>query len=183
MTQSHGKKWTGFAHGNSGIIFSLSLMNDIFNDGDIEKLILKALKYEEMFKINDGWKGVDVHDRDTDFNSWCHGATGIFYTRKTMLNEHSYKNKNIISLIEKDIEHYSKTKKLRGINNHPSLCHGAYGNAIIDPENYLEYLNIDCTSYSKAEDKSLMHGRSGAVYADLLLNRLDKDIPNILLLK
>lgn len=177
------KKWTGFAHGNSGIVYALLLANNILKNKEINQLAIRALKYEQTFKIPDGWKGVDVHDREEDFNAWCHGATGIYLSRVAMLDENYIEDNELIDILYSDIEHYMETKAERGINLHPSLCHGAYGNAMIDPLSYGEYLHVDYSAYTPSEDKSLMHGRPGALYADLFINNSNKGIPNLLLLK
>lgn len=171
---------TGFARGNSGIAYALLLANNILKNKDINRLVISALKYEQRFKSDDGWKGLDPEDNS---HSWYHGAPGIYLARKAMLDENYFDSDEISDMLYADIEHYNATKEERLFNQHPSLCHGAYGNAIIDPLSYADSLHLDYSSWSPAEDKSLMHGRPGALYAHMFINHSDREIPNLLLLK
>lgn len=176
-------KLTGFALGNSGIIYALLLANNILNNKEIHQLAIHALKYEQKFKISQGWKDMAMYGCDEDANCWHHGAAGIYLSRAAMLNENYFADSEIKDILYSDIEHYHSSKKERGINNHPSLCFGAYGNAMIDPLSYAEYLHVDYSEYTPAENKSLMIGRPGALYSHLFINHSDREMPNLLLLK
>jgi len=176
-------KLTGFAHGNSGITYALLLANNILNDKGIHQLAIKALKYEQRFTMSKGWRGADGAENDEESNGWHHGATGIYLSRVAMLDENYFEDAEITDILYSDIAHYTATGQEREINQHPSLCYGAYGNAIIDPLSYAEYLHVDYSDYSPAENKSLMLGRPGALYSQLFINHSDREMPNLLLLK
>lgn len=177
------KKWTGFAYGNSGIAYALLLANNILNSKEINAIVIKALKYEQLFKIHNGWKSTGIYHRKDDLNAWCHGATGIYLARKTMLEENYFASSELPDILYADIEHYINSKKHRAINIQPSLCHGVWGNAMIDPQSYGEYLKEEPLAFSATEDKSLMHGAPGAFYAHLFIHYRRGEIPNLLLLK
>lgn len=182
-TVAWSNKTIGFARGNSGIVYALLLANNVLNNKQINELVVKALKYEQQFKMDDGWKGVDTPDRDEAINSWYHGATGIYLSRTAMLDENYLESNELTDILYSDIEHYNDTKKEREINQHLSLCHGVYGSAMIDPLSYAEYLHVDYSAYTPSEDKSLMLGRPGALYSQLFINHSNREIPNLLLLK
>ncbi len=178
-----GKKWTGFSHGNSGIAYSLVLANNMLNRKDINTLILKSLNYEKCFKIKSGWKGVEFHDNDTDFNAWCNGAPGIYMSRQAIRAEGLNISGEIMDILESDISHYFKTADARGVNSAKSLCHGIYGNTIIQREDFSSRFPVDLDLNNLSEEKSLMTGAIGAVYANFMLKNNHCDMPNILLLK
>lgn len=180
VTWSNG--WAGFSHGNSGIAYSLLLANNVLRNPVVDNLIICALRYEVSLKIDTGWrKGVDAYEIGKDSNSWCHGAPGIYLSRKAMLDEMLYEQNEIKEIAINDIEYYIETRNRREKNNHNSLCHGCYGNAIIDPDQYGRF--FDPTIYDVMEDKSLMHGYTGAVYVNLFYSNAEGKIPNLLILK
>ncbi|WP_449547295.1 DUF4135 domain-containing protein [Lelliottia amnigena] len=177
-----GNGSTGFAHGNSGITYALFLANNIIKNAKLGKLIIHSLQYEGLFKIKDGWRKVsDKSLEGKDFNSWCHGSLGIYMSRKAMLDEKTLDQHYIDELVSLDIEHYKHTSDARVHNTHNSLCHGCYGNSIIDLDVYGKH--FDPIFYEPMEDKSLMHGRAGAIYVNLFYENEPGVIPNILLLK
>nr|WP_255287106.1 lanthionine synthetase LanC family protein [Bacillus cereus] len=179
------KKYTGFAHGNSGIMYSLVLANEVINDSSLQNIILLALNYEKKHRIAEGWQDMRVKDKILDFNSWCHGATGILMTRKAILSESTKLDKKIIEAVNEDIHYYNNTSTKRKGNIHPSLCHGFYGNFLI--ENRLENIkkmtkNIVFDLENPAEEKSIMTGKLGWYYAFFKSEFQKNDLPDILLL-
>ncbi|WP_222423868.1 type 2 lanthipeptide synthetase LanM, partial [Yersinia kristensenii] len=182
-TLTWNRGWTGLSHGNSGIIYALTLANDIMNYVKIDGIILKSLRYEEKFQIDSGWNGVGTYDLNKDFNSWCHGATGIYLSRVAMLNEMNIKNSEIKDIIASDISHYKRTQVNREVNDHHSLCHGMYGNSIIDPERYGTHFDVSGLKLGSLEEKSLMLGEIGLLYTNFYFEHADKKIPNILILE
>ena len=182
-TLTWGRGWPGFSHGNSGVTYALALANNTLNDDRIDSVIIKSLRYEETFKIDSGWNGVDAYDTNMDFNSWCHGAPGIYMTRAALLNEMKSKRTEIEDILLSDIQHFHDTHKNRGLNEHQSLCHGMYGNAIIDPITYGTHFNVDVPVDDQSEEKSLMLSRVGAIYANFYFLHRDKGVPNLLILE
>ncbi|MCW2256344.1 lantibiotic modifying enzyme [Providencia alcalifaciens] len=182
-TITWGRGWPGFSHGNSGVTYALALANNVLNDHHIDSIIIKSLRYEETFKIESGWNGVDAYDTNLDFNSWCHGAIGIYMSRKAMLNEMKCKNSEIKDILLSDVQHYQETQQNREINSHESLCHGIYGNAIIDPDRYGTHFEVDISKYNPSEEKSLMLSSVGAIYTNLFFQHREKNIPNLLILE
>lgn len=182
------KKYTGFAHGNSGILYSLALSNEIFFSKNIALIIHKAIVYEQEQKIPSGWRDFRNNDKDEeiDFNSWCHGATGIYMVRKALLQEAKRIPSCTVKLIHDDVVHYTKSREFSKINYHKSLCHGVYGNAII--ESSMELID-DCheqflfDKLNPSEEKSLMIGTLGRYYAFLKISDKDNILPNLLLLQ
>ncbi|WP_075339106.1 type 2 lanthipeptide synthetase LanM [Yersinia enterocolitica] len=182
-TVTWDRGWTGLSHGNSGITYALTLANNVLNINTIDVMIVKSLRYEEAFQIDSGWNGVDIYDTDKDYNSWCHGAPGIYMSRVAMLNETKRKNLEIKDILISDISHYQKTQVNREVNEHHSLCHGIYGNALIDPDRYGTHFDVSGLKLGPLEEKSLMLGKIGAVYTNYYFKHADKKIPNILMLE
>lgn len=182
-TVTWGRGWPGFSHGNSGVAYALTLANNFLNDSIIDSVIVKSLRYEETFKIDSGWNGMDAYDTNKDFNSWCHGALGIYMSRVAMFNEMMGEKTEIKDMLLSDMQHYQDTRKNRDINNHLSLCHGMYGNAIIDPVTYGTHFDVDFSIYNQTEEKSLMLSNIGAIYTNLYFLHKEKGIPNLLILE
>lgn len=180
---SWGRGWTGFSHGNAGIIYALTLANNLLKDADIDKLIIKALRYENAFRIDSGWNDIATYNTGKDYNSWCHGATGIYLSRRAMLKEMKSKNSEIIDMLNSDIAHYHHTQANRPAKDHLSLCHGTFGNAIIDPDRYGTHFDTHHLRQNILEEKSLMLGAIGAIYSNFYFSHADKAIPNLLLLE
>ncbi|MHA6678779.1 type 2 lanthipeptide synthetase LanM [Enterobacter cloacae] len=176
---SWGNKLTGFAHGNSGVVYALLLANEILKRQEIEFLAFNALRFEHSCKIKSGWKDMRNPAKDTDFNSWCHGSPGIFLSRVAMLKDCPSIMIKTNNLINEDISHYHTSKIFRKANTELSLCHGIFGNSIIDSESCEFNIELD----ESLVERSLMSGKTGAAYANIYLSHIENDFPNILLLK
>ncbi|EPN2807633.1 type 2 lanthipeptide synthetase LanM [Serratia marcescens] len=176
---SWGRKLTGFAHGNAGVTYALLLANELLGNKNISKISLKALSYENNFKIASGWKDLRINNSGVDFNSWCHGAPGIYLSRRAILDECPSITQEIRLIIREDIAHYHSSAYLREQNTDQSLCHGIYGNSIIEQKP--ETFSADFKNYT--DEKSLMSGKIGAAYANLYFLCDGKDFPDLLLLK
>lgn len=178
-----GRGWTAFSHGNAGIAYALTLANNILHDRQIENAIIKALRYENAFRIDSGWNDIGTYNTGKDHNAWCHGATGIYMSRKAILNETGSRNNELLELIESDIAHYHQTQINRASKNHLSLCHGIFGNAIIDPDRYGTYFDASELVLNILQEKSLMLGKIGGIYANFYFSHAEDNIPNLLLLE
>lgn len=178
-----GRGWTGFSHGNAGIVYALGLANNVLHNAEVNNIIIKALKYENSFRIDSGWNDISTYNTGKDYNSWCHGATGIYMSRVAMLKEVKYENTELMDILQSDISHYQHTQINRPSKNHLSLCHGLFGNAIIDPDRYGTWFDTQHLRSNMLEEKSLMLGEIGAIYTNLYFSHRDKNIPNLLLLE
>lgn len=176
-----GRGWTGFSHGNAGTVYALTLANTIFHDKEIDKVIIKALRYENAFHISSGWNDISTYNTGNDFNAWCHGATGIYMSRIAMQKEMNSNNAEIKDIIRADIAHYNVTQQNRPPNTHLSLCHGIFGNAMIDPDRYGTHFDTSELNLNALEEKSLMLDKIGAIYANFYFSH--DNIPNLLLLE
>jgi len=178
-----GRGGTGFSHGNAGIVYALALANNHLHDPEVDDVIIRALRYENSFRIDSGWNDIGTYNTGKDHNAWCHGATGIYMSRKAMLNEMESRNGELLNLIESDIAHYHATQMNRPAKNHLSLCHGIFGNAIIDPDRYGTYFDARELVLNKLEEKSLMLGKIGGIYTNIYFSHREDNIPNLLLLE
>ncbi|EKN4180862.1 type 2 lanthipeptide synthetase LanM [Yersinia enterocolitica] len=170
-----GKKMTGFAHGNSGIVYALALANNTLQENNILKIIKLGINFENQYKIDSGWRDLRYMNNSIDYNSWCHGAPGVYLSRKAIKDECFFSDSELHDLIDNDINHFSQTLELRKENTDLSLCHGVFGNAIISEADIIFDIAYD-------GEKSLMTGCAGGVYANIMLKYKSKNLPNILLL-
>lgn len=181
---SWNKQFTGFSHGNAGVIYSLSLANEVLSDPKIAKVIEEALLFEMKNRIPSGWKDLRYSSSLEDFNAWCNGAQGIMLSREAMLIEAPSLPQSIVKIIQSDIKHYHNTELERKENKGYSLCHGITAELILKKnkekltkllsENILDIENI-------SEDKTIMTGKLGIYYATMLTEC--SALPNILLLE
>ncbi|CYU92351.1 type 2 lanthipeptide synthetase LanM family protein [Streptococcus suis] len=128
----------GFAHGTSGIIFSLAKLYEYIKEPRYLDVIEKALKYEDfLYRKNvKNWSdnretedGVKYDDLDDNIPvAWCHGAGGILLNRillkkmNTPVSEFR-KEKN-----DFDISMAIETCLKYGLGRSHCLCHGDIGN-------------------------------------------------------
>ena len=116
------KTYTGFGHGNAGIISALARYSKLFNKDESE-IIEKVLNYEDYLfdeKSNNWFRDCD---RDMISLGWCHGAPGILLN-KLILIENGLEN-----LVDKDkLKIAIDTTIRKSFGNNPSLCHGDLGN-------------------------------------------------------
>ncbi|PED43150.1 DUF4135 domain-containing protein [Bacillus cereus] len=178
------KGYTGFSHGNAGIIYALALFQTNYPDPKIHKVILEALLYEKKNRNQQGWIDGRSQNKQEDFNSWCHGALGIEISRNAILEECSNLDDTIITILKEDLQYAKKTKSLRRFHINNSLCHGKFGYFFHEENsNALTHLlskGIHIDADDLYMNKSLMQGELGAYYTHLFLNCLG--MPNILLL-
>lgn len=123
--QDKARFFTGFAHGTSGIVFSLCKISKLLKYND-DKVIEKILETERKYYDPDKkiWYK-DNQKRDYAWG-WCHGIPGILLSRIGLM-ENGYMddklNDEISNLYELSLE-YSFGSNL-------TLCHGDIGNIII----------------------------------------------------
>lgn len=178
---------TGFSHGNSGILYALSLYNSTKQSDIISNLINSALKFETKYKYNSGWFDLREKNKKVDMNAWCHGAPGILYSRKSMVN-FRFVNEKTKEIINDDILLGNKLLNNFFEIQDFSLCHGLAGNFIcggvpdeIETRLICELLNrVENIKNGENLDYSLMTGVCGVIYS--LMYKNFKGIPNLLII-
>lgn len=172
-----GEGLTGFSHGNAGILYALSQINDHFNDEFVSDVIHSALRYEDKFKYDGGWKDLRNSSEDgSDAGGWCNGGPGIFLSRAMSMPH--------IPSAYKQVDEFNMDLYKDGKNIH-SICHGMIGNALIDfsingssdSRNFInnEFNSICLDAFDKSLteynlDISLMNGILGLCYAYVYAN-------------
>ncbi|WP_416150015.1 type 2 lanthipeptide synthetase LanM family protein [Salipaludibacillus sp. HK11] len=191
---------TGFSHGNAGIIYSLSLINDYLRDRRISDAIIKGMKYENNQMIKDNWIDRRKPIDEVATSAWCHGSPGILLSRLGLLRSHE---KQISRQAGIDVNMAKANIFYDGFGREHSLCHGDIGNAAILIEygretKQFEVIEIaqnlileslqkgEKTGYKcgvgrEVETPNMMVGMAGIIYG--VLFACDERVPNILSLK
>ncbi|MFZ4452513.1 type 2 lanthipeptide synthetase LanM family protein [Salibacterium aidingense] len=188
---------TGFSHGNAGIVYALSMLNDYLQDEKMFKVISKGMNYENSQMIQDNWMDKRKATDEASVASWCHGSPGILLSRTGLAL--SYK-KSLAQQAEIDRRKAFNNIFFDGFGREHSLCHGDIGNAIT----LIEYgrqanqpsvtemaQNLMLESVENGEQRgykcgvgegvqapNLMVGLAGIVYG--LVFACDERIPNVL---
>jgi len=87
---------TGFAHGTAGIAYALAELANLTGGGSFQRAAEEALIYERNtflpaeqnwpdFRKSESSLVARVNDSSASMVAWCHGATGIGYSRLEML--------------------------------------------------------------------------------------------------
>ncbi|WP_288882418.1 type 2 lanthipeptide synthetase LanM [Pedobacter panaciterrae] len=115
----------GFAHGVSGILGAIGLLNDR-SDESINKLFKEALNFDRSFFSKDinGFLDGRMLDLKIDSVNWCHASTGVGLSRlllpSELLDDRSLEELKVVA------ENIIK----KGLNlNSLELCHGCLSNA------------------------------------------------------
>lgn len=118
------KEYTGFAHGNCGIISALAL-NSVGNDfiNNIDSILLEILNTEDSYYIDElsNWY-TNSKSQSTSFG-WCHGAPGILLSKLLLLKANK---SNLVNL--KKLNVALNTTRNKSLGNNTTLCHGDLGN-------------------------------------------------------
>ncbi|MDA1476954.1 type 2 lanthipeptide synthetase LanM family protein [Bacillus changyiensis] len=150
--------YSGFSHGNSGIIAYLYKLYTMTNDYRILSSIEKALKFERSLYSNKEKNWYSTAKKNKFSNGWCHGAPGILLS-KLILKEHGFSD----SRIDQEINIGISSTCLNGIGNNPTYCHGDLGNLAI-----LNYAS-EITGQVDLKNKTIQ------TYQDLFDNVLSKE--------
>ncbi|MBE6047910.1 MAG: type 2 lantipeptide synthetase LanM [Clostridium sp.] len=120
--------YTGYAHGNAGILSAIvklkNCQKDILGKEIVDdNFINEMLNYQRKLynAQNRNWQ--TTHLKELYSNGWCHGAPGILLSR-TIMKECNYKD----SLIDDEIKKALDTTIKNGFGNNPTYCHGDLGN-------------------------------------------------------
>lgn len=132
--------FASFAHGFSGIITSLLMLNKVTPEEDLKSMIGHLIKEEyKLYKENYKW--IDKRNKEIAYaDFWCHGSCGIMFSRLLWLKYELIDN---ISKLEHEVWEYRK-KILSGSldTKNSSLCHGNFA--------FLDFL-ISCDAVLKKQ--------------------------------
>ncbi|PWX39054.1 hypothetical protein CYK89_01385 [Clostridium perfringens] len=193
--ENEEKAYSGFGHGNSGIISALARYCKTFSK-DKSELIEKVLNYENSLFNNKERNWYRDSDKDMISLGWCHGVSGILLS-KLLLIKNGFNH-----LVDKEKLNIAiDTTISKSFGNNPCLCHGDLGN--LEIIYFLSRIFNDkslekkCetgfswiveniiknrwkgTSYRGVETFGLMIGLTGFGYALLKFCNFD-DIPSVL---
>ncbi|MFE4712817.1 type 2 lanthipeptide synthetase LanM family protein [Paenibacillus sp. NPDC056722] len=191
------KPLTGFSHGNAGIIFALSLLNQYEESSEVTEIIRKGMKFENQSMVEQNWIDFRKPIKEASSSAWCHGAPGIVISRLILTKSTDF---GISTQAQTDLDQAIHNLFYDGFGREHSLCHGDIGNAMILIEygretNQANYVQIGqnlllesirnaetegykCGVGKNIETPNLMVGLAGVVYG--ILFACDKRIPNIL---
>lgn len=195
LIEDEEKSYTGFGHGNAGIVSALARYYKTFHI-DENEIIKKVLNYEDSLfneKLNNWYRD---SDKDMVSLGWCHGAPGILLNKLLLIEN------GLEGLVDKEKLNISiDTTISKAFGNNPCLCHGDLGNLEIlyfaskvlkdkvleekckegfkwIVENVIKY-RWKGSSYRGIEAFGIMIGLSGFGYSIMKFNNFD-DIPSIL---
>ncbi|WP_242280958.1 type 2 lanthipeptide synthetase LanM family protein [Bacillus cereus group sp. BfR-BA-01347] len=117
--------WTGFAHGASGIAWSMVKLGNLLNDDRFLQIGLNLINYENEFFVykNNNWRDLRNPTKVEQLPVyWCHGAPGIGLGRLMIL---SYYQEDRIT---NDLDTSIKKTLDDGFGFTHCLCHGDFGN-------------------------------------------------------
>lgn len=162
----------GFAHGYSGIIYSLACLTE-YTEGIQLKNLIK--------KINYGVEQIEMSDYMNSDSSWCNGLSGIFLMQLKLSTIKNKVKKFDFHLNDKLLE-----KILTDYCPDDCLCHGNMGLKCALGEAALQRHPDENTTYSLRglpgePTLDLFTGLAGIAYA--YLRETDGDIPNVLVLE
>ncbi|MFC0523606.1 type 2 lanthipeptide synthetase LanM family protein [Pontibacillus salicampi] len=190
---------TGFSHGSAGIIYALSMLNDIQGSNRLSEYITKGRHYENRQMIASRWMDQRNLEQETAASAWCHGSPGILLSRLGLMDS---REESIANAAKEDAEIALHNMYQDGFGREHSLCHGDIGNAAIlisygrktnqpDVENFGKNLMLESFQGAKqngfrcgvgrgVETPNFMVGLAGMAYGALYA--ANEQIPNILCL-
>lgn len=157
----------GFAHGVSGVIFSLAQLHRVKPSREYISCIEKAINYETLLynPKTKNWSDKRLSSEGKTYDelnimpvAWCHGAPGILLSR--LLIKDIDMSSNIHEQINQDIETALYTTMHRGFGRSHSLCHGDLGN--------IEILNLAAKMLNKPEIYDFTASYMNKIIDDLL---------------
>lgn len=112
--------YTGFGHGDSGIVAALARYDYNVRKMENKELINKVIEnHRILFSQNqDGW--YKNEDRRIIGYGWCHGSIGILLSR-VLLKKYGYRD------IDDDIEKAIEISLKKSFGSNMTLCHGDLG--------------------------------------------------------
>jgi type 2 lantibiotic biosynthesis protein LanM len=119
-----GRLLTGFSHGAAGISFALFKLFEQAGLPEFHEAAREGVEYERHSFVPDqsNWPDLRNANRDPTFpNQWCHGATGIGYSRLGMMAA------GPVSGVEKEIETAVELTLDQSLSRVDHLCCGNAG--------------------------------------------------------
>lgn len=180
----------GFAHGTSGILYSLLKAKKTIDGLFVDDVLEEVIRFEDHYKQGNEWLDIRSENHRVQNEFYCNGLSGMMISRAAYGDEH---NVNLLadSLLKKE---------QTAIHQDSCLCHGLFGNmwlyrSIADRLNSSKYQklvdghthylkNIRLNENCLKDDflgVGLMTGLSGVILG--LLSLEYGTIPNILLIK
>lgn len=163
----------GFAHGTSGIVWSLGKLYKYVPDKRYIEVIEKALAYEDILYREDvkNWSdkretenGIKYDDLENNIPvAWCHGASGILLNRVCLYKMNLPLSDTRKKKIYADINNAIETSLKYGLGRSHCLCHGDLGN--------IEILNLASDILG---DKNIKNKCN--VYMEYILNDLKEEV-------
>lgn len=120
---SGNRFYTGFAHGNAGIISSILLANNFGCGRKLSNIINSLLEWERSMYSSAGENWFIDSKKERLGFGWCHGAPGILLCKSILLHS-DYKD----TLIENEFQRALDITIENCFGSNPSLCHGDLGN-------------------------------------------------------
>ncbi|MBU3107033.1 type 2 lanthipeptide synthetase LanM family protein [Clostridium gasigenes] len=150
--------YSGFSHGNAGIIAYLNRFLKSTNNRELMELTKGVLSYERSLYSHKDKNWYTTNKKIKISHGWCHGAPGVVLS-KLMLKEDGYSD----HLLEKEINDGLDSVMKFGLGNNPTYCHGDLGN--------LSIINYA----SKVLNKVELNNMSMNAYQELYENVLSKE--------
>lgn len=119
-------KYSGYAHGNAGIIGQLVKLYSYTQNKYILKVIEKGLIFERSLFDTNKQMWLRRQGSNEIQYTWCNGATGILLSRIELL-----KNGYVDEYINREIEFLISECKKYSMGKGMCLCHGDVGNILI----------------------------------------------------
>lgn len=178
LSKNHIKE-CGIAHGISGMVYALIVLEDTMIGRDYGTVYDSLLKQEyELYKDNNNYT-----------LEWCHGITGMLFVRAYALKK--YKSKLIKDQITKLIEYASsievETKNsclchgIRGIKESISDVEAIIGVELCDLMNVKKMKEYDFWGLNNRDLENFMMGTSGVAYS--YLRKTCKELPSVMTLQ
>ncbi|KAA6450008.1 type 2 lantipeptide synthetase LanM [Bacillus atrophaeus] len=141
---------SGFAHGASGIIWTLYEIYAITEQTMFKEVADRALEFERTLFIpeKNNWADIKLENgcfRNENFFAWCNGAAGIALSRVLILPY------NQLEVVKDEAKIAINTILKNGFEHDHSLCHGDLGNLDIlmyASEMFNEKLKLNVTELS-----------------------------------
>ena len=120
----------GFSHGNAGIAWPLAALGSLVQNRQYLECASEAVQYERNVYCPERRNWPDLREdgvlgKDSDTSSvvaWCHGASGIAFSRCNMLEQLPD------DLLQEEIRIGLGSTMAHGFGGNHSLCHGDLGN-------------------------------------------------------
>lgn len=119
-------RFAGFAHGLSGIAFSLAHVQSVLPSPEIQQTVIELLHIENEFYVEASRKWLDLRENKhaLSANYWCHGSYGILLAR-AHIGALLPSVPTELLLVDRMLEDLSAEQE--GPIGH-SMCHGELGN-------------------------------------------------------